>query len=220
MGLTPAITRTESWLTLQDVEYVNLIIKSSIKQSNPVLFRKWCFSADPLYKKGFDFSMSSGHLFFCITRVHNQTLSSQNLQPKKAQVSPAPALCSTLSPDETAFNSFIFFFAWPIHTPAFCPSHPGSIHIPLFTFSTPFSKVHLHSPYPIIKTILPCRSGLLILPRHEQPAFHRKVLPLSLSHECMVLIASSMQLSLQSHKWKCFVGRCTSHISLKRKSEG
>lgn len=53
--------------------------------------------------------MSSGHLFFCIARVHNQTLSSQNLQPKKAQVSPAPALCSTLSPDETAVNSFIFF---------------------------------------------------------------------------------------------------------------
>lgn len=70
--------------------------------------------------------MSSGHLFFCITRVHNQTLSSQNLQPKKAQVSPAPALCSTLSPDETAFNSFIFF-AWPIHTPAFL-SFPSRLY--------------------------------------------------------------------------------------------
>lgn len=114
----------------------------------------------------------------------------------------------------------LFFLPDPFTPQLFCPSHPGSIHIPLFTFSTPFSKVHLHSPYPIIKTILPCRSGLLIPPQHEQPAFHRKVLPLSLSHECMVLIASSMQLSLQSHKWKCFVGRCTSHISLKRKSEG
>lgn len=107
-------------------------------------------------------------------------------------------------------------------------SHPSFFVLPiqaLFIFPFLLSllhspKVHLHSPYPIIKTILPCRSGLLIPPRHEQPAFHRKVLPLSLSHECMVLIASSMQLSLQSHKWKCFVGRCTSHISLKRKSEG
>lgn len=111
----------------------------SIKQSNPVLFRKWCFSADPLYKKGFDFSMSSGHLFFCITRVHNQTLSSQNLQPKKAQVSPAPALCSTLSPDETAFNSFIFF--------CLTHSHPSFFVLPIQAlFIFPFLLSLLHSP--------------------------------------------------------------------------
>lgn len=191
----------------------------SIKQSNPVLFSKWYFSADPLYRKGYDFSMSSGHLFFCIARVHNQTLSSQNLQPKKAQVSPAPALCSTLSPDETAFNSFIFF--------CLTHSHPSFFVLPIQAlFIFPFLLSPLHSPkftcippIPLSKPFYHAEAACWFLPDTNSLPFIEKC-SLSLSHECTVLIASSMQLSLQSHKWKCFVGRCTSHISLKRKSEG
>lgn len=81
-----------------------------------------------------------------------------------------------LSPNETTFNSFHFWFGW--FTPCLFVL-PSILHsYSLFTFSTPSSKVQLHSPCPIIKTILPCRSGLLPPPWDEEPAFHRKVISL------------------------------------------
>lgn len=106
-------------------------------------------------------------------------------------------------------------------------SHPSFFVLPIQAlFIFPFLLSPLHSPkftcippIPLSKPFYHAEAACWFLPDTNSLPFIEKC-SLSLSHECTALIASSMQLSLQSHKWKCFVGRCTSHISLKRKSEG
>lgn len=73
-----------------------------------------------------------------------------------------------LSPTETTFSSFIFCLS---------DSHPGSLPCsPVCVIPLLPSPLPLHSPvaFPIIKTILPFRSCLLL----SESAFHRKVLSL------------------------------------------
>ena len=78
-------------------------------------------------------------------------------------------LCHQLKPLSVALW---LFFSW-------FTLQPFVLSCSLYSYSPfTFSKVQLHSPYPIIKTIFPFRSGLLFPPWDEQPAFHRKVLSL------------------------------------------
>lgn len=104
-----------------------------------------------------------------------------------------------------AFNSFIF-----------CPtdSHPGSLSAPPFSFRIPF----LPSLFPLLSSTTSPPSHY---PNHfamqrqlptwdDDAAFHREGLspPWICSINSIYLACSFL---LQPHKWKCFVGRCTSH---------
>lgn len=107
--------------------------------------------------------------FITIKPCYHGNLNLQSFELLQSLYSLAP-----LSPTETAFNSFMYFFPDFWFTPQLFVL-PSS----LYSYSPfTFSKVQLHSPYPIIKTIFPFRSGLLFPPWDEEPAFHRKVLSL------------------------------------------
>lgn len=118
--------------------------------------------------------MSLGHSFCYVTPVHNnQALVSRKRQPFTVQVSPSTVLSLHFI---TKSNSFLqLYFLSDLFTPWLFVLPPNLYSYSPFYLLHCLSKSHMHSLCPIIKTILPCRSSLLIPPWDEVHAFHRKV---------------------------------------------
>lgn len=161
--------------------------------------------------KTLDISMSSGHLFSSMSPVHNnQTCLHGNLNYQRFKFLPSLYSLSPLC-DQMKLLLIAFFFVYCCTPWLFVlPSNYSYSH---FTSSSSSPKFSCIPPIPLSKPFHLAEAACCFLPETRSLPFTQKCSP---SLEYMVLIVPSMQLSPQSHKWKCFVGRCASHISLKR----
>lgn len=133
------------------------------------------------------------------------------LEPSMVRVSPAVHVLSLLCHQMKQLLAALFFCLPDSHHSSLS-SPPVSIHIPPLPSTLPlqsslaFNLFHYQNHFTMQRQLAApsLRPGACLSQRGV------------LSHECMVLIASTWHVvSLQSHKWKCFVGKCTSQNSVK-----